>query len=152
MPSRTPIDDERHFALWSMKRARPASAPKRVLVAHKDKSIGESLAVLLRLKGLQVIHSQDLKAVRRLVQSWKPHAVVMDTRLDSDSDYVFIRTLRAEADLNGRFLVAMSNVWPADPVETLKDAGFDAHCRRPCATWRIAELLEAYFTAPAKQR
>jgi DNA-binding response OmpR family regulator len=151
MASRSPHDDESHFALWSMKRTRHATAPKRVLVAHKDKSIGESLAVLLRLKGLQVIHSQDMKAVRRLVQSWKPQAVVMDTRLDSDSDYIFIRTLRAEAELSGRFLVAMSNVWPADPVETLKDAGFDAHCRRPCATWRIADLLDTYFTAPAKR-
>ena len=54
-----------------------------------------------------------------------------------------------DADLTGRLLVAMSNVWPADPIQTLKDAGFDAHCRRPCSTWRIVDLVEAFFAAPA---
>ncbi|KND56217.1 Response regulator receiver domain protein(CheY) [Candidatus Paraburkholderia kirkii] len=119
-----------------------------MLIAHKDKSIGDSLAVQLRLKGLQVIHSQDLKSVRTLVNSWQPHALLLDKSLDSDSGYVFLRTLRMDADVTCRLLVAMNNVWPADPVQTLKEAGFDAHCRRPCATWRIVDLVKAFFSAP----
>ncbi|CDY75358.1 Response regulators consisting of a CheY-like receiver domain and a winged-helix DNA-binding domain [Caballeronia glathei] len=149
MGGRSTIDDERQFALWSIKRARTQDSSRRVLIAHKDKSVGESLAVMLRLKGLQVILSQDLKAVRSLVQNWKPQALILDTSLDSESGYVFIRTLRMDADITGRLLVAMSDVWPADPIETLKDAGFDAHCRRPCSTWRIVDLVDAYFSAPA---
>jgi DNA-binding response OmpR family regulator len=152
MASRSPAEQEKHFALWSIKRARTQDASRRVLIAHKDKSIGESLAVMLRLKGLEVIHSQDLKSVRSLVQNWKPQALVLDTSLDSESGYVFIRTLRMDADITGRLLVAMSGVWPADPVETLKDAGFDAHCRRPCSTWRIVDLVEAFFSAPATRQ
>ncbi|SAL22640.1 response regulator [Caballeronia terrestris] len=149
MASRSPVDQEKQFALWSIKRARTQDPSRRVLVAHKDKSIAESLAVMLRLKGLQVIHSQDLKSVRRLVETWKPQALILDTSLDSESGYIFIRTLRMDADLTGRLLVAMSNVWPADPIQTLKDVGFDAHCRRPCSTWRIVDLVEAFFAAPA---
>ncbi|SAL45227.1 response regulator transcription factor [Caballeronia humi] len=149
MASRSPVDQEKQFALWSIKRARTQDSSRRVLVAHKDKSIAESLAVMLRLKGLQVIHSQDLKSVRRLVETWKPQALILDTSLDSESGYIFVRTLRMDADLTGRLLVAMSNVWPADPIQTLKDAGFDAHCRRPCSTWRIVDLVEAFFAAPA---
>jgi DNA-binding response OmpR family regulator len=145
-------DNESEFALWRIKRAH-SSVPgevrtRRVLIAHKDKSIGDSLAVQLRLKGLQVIHSQDLKSVRALLASWHPQALLLDTSFDNESGYVFLRTLRNDADLTGRLLVAMSNVWPADPVDTLKAAGFDAHCRRPCSTWRIVELVEAFFTAP----
>ena len=141
-------DNESEFALWRIKRARAGDASRRVLIAHKDKSIGDSLAVQLRLKGLQVIHSQDLKSVRALVHSWQPQALLLDTRLDNDSGYVFLRTLRMDADVTGRLLVAMSNVWPADPVQTLKEAGFDAHCRRPCATWRIVDLVESFFSMP----
>jgi DNA-binding response OmpR family regulator len=149
MASRSPVDDEKQFALWSIKRAGTQGSPRRVVIAHKDKSIAESIAVMLRLKGLQVIHCQDLKSVRSLVQNWKPQALILDTNLDSESGYVFIRTLRMDADFTGRLLVAMSNVWPADPIETLKDAGFDAHCRRPCSTWRILDLVDAFFFAPA---
>ncbi|WP_250493306.1 histidine kinase [Caballeronia sp. GAWG1-1] len=147
--SSSQANNEREFALWRMKRAHTGDAPRRVLVAHKDKSIGESLAVQLRLKGLQVILSQDLKSVRALVNSWKPQALIVDTSLDSESGYVFIRTLRMDVDVTGRLLVALSNVLPADPVQTLKEAGFDAHCRRPCSTWRIVEMVEAFFSAPA---
>jgi DNA-binding response OmpR family regulator len=146
-------DNESEFALWRTKRAHASasgeSRSRRVLIAHKDKSIGDSLAVQLRLKGLQVIHSQDLKSVRALVHSWQPQALLLDTSLDSDTGYVFLRTLRNDADLTNRLLVAMSNAWPADPVHTLKEAGFDAHCRRPSATWRIVELVESFFSAPA---
>jgi DNA-binding response OmpR family regulator len=141
-------DNEREFALWRIKRASPGDASRRVLVAHMDKTIGESLAVQLRLKGLEVIHSQDLKSARALVKSWQPQALLVDTSLDNESGYVFLRTLRMDADLTGRLLIAMSNVWPADPVHSLKEAGFDAHCRRPCSTWRIVELVEEYFSAP----
>ena len=95
-------DNESEFALWRIKRARTGDASRRVLIAHKDKSIGDSLAVQLRLKGLQVIHSQDMKSVRALVHSWQPQALLLDTRLDNDSGYVFLRTLRMDADVTGR--------------------------------------------------
>lgn len=148
MASRSGTDDEHHFALWSGKQARMPIGSPRVLIAHQDKLIADSLGALLRLTGLQVMQTQNLKSARSLLQNWKPQALILDTRLDSDSDFSFIRTLRPDADITGRLLVAISNVWPADPVETLKDAGFDAHCRRPCATWRLVEMLTTYFSIP----
>ncbi|MGA7816111.1 response regulator [Caballeronia sp.] len=148
MTSRSGTDDERHFAVWNGKHPRmPIGSPK-VLIAHQDKLIAESLGALLRLTGLQVMQTQNLKSARSLLQNWKPQALILDTQLDSDSGYMFIRTLRPDAELTGRLLVAISNVWPADPVETLKDAGFDAHCRRPCATWRLVEVLTTFFSMP----
>src|SRR5471030_758835 len=149
MSGRSGTDDERHFALWSGKQARMPIGSPRVLIAHQDKLIGESLAALLRLTGLQVMHTQNLKSARSLLQNWKPQALILDTRLDSESGYAFISALRPDADITGRLLVAISNVWPADPVETLKDAGFDGHCRRPCATWRLVEVLTTFFSIPS---
>jgi CheY-like chemotaxis protein len=149
MGLRTGIDDERHYALWRSRQSHIPVLSPRVLIAHQDKLMAESLAVLLRLTGLQVLHAQNLVTARALIESWKPQALILDTRLDSDSDFTFIRTLRLDADITGQLLVAISNVWPADPVERLKAVGFDAHCRRPGATWRIAELLQGYFSIPA---
>ncbi|KLU26289.1 histidine kinase [Caballeronia mineralivorans PML1(12)] len=152
MSNRLGTDDERHFALWSRKQARMPIGSPRVLIAHQDKLIGESLAALLRLTGLQVMQTQSLKSARSLLQNWKPQALILDTRLDSESGYAFINALRPDADITGRLLVAISNIWPADPIETLKDAGFDAHCRRPCATWRLAEMLTTYFSIPQRRQ
>ncbi|WP_232316555.1 hypothetical protein [Candidatus Burkholderia verschuerenii] len=87
--------------------------------------------------------------MRALVHNWEPQALLLDTTLDSESGYVFLRNLRMDADLTGKLLVAMSNVWPADPVHSLKEAGFDAHFRRPCSTWRIVKLVEAFFSTPS---
>ena len=101
MSSRLGTDDERHFALWSRKRARMPIGSPRVLIAHQDKLIGESLAALLRLTGLQVMQTQSLKSARSLLQNWKPQALILDTQLDCESGYSFIRTLRPDADFNG---------------------------------------------------
>jgi CheY-like chemotaxis protein len=150
MTSRSGTDDERNFAVWSGKRPRMPIGSPRVLIAHQDKLIAESLGALLRLTGwLQVMQTQNLKSARSLLQNWKPQALILDTQLDSDSGYMFIRTLRPDAEVTGRLLVAISNVWPADPIETLKDAGFDGHCRRPCATWRLVEVLTTFFSIPS---
>jgi DNA-binding response OmpR family regulator len=146
MITRHATDDERQFAWWTLERAPAPVARPRVLIAHTDRPIGESLAVVLRLKGLQVMIAHDLKTVRSLVANWKPEALLLDTRLDSDTGYRLIRQLRVDVGNTCRLLVAISNIAPADPVESLKDAGFDAHCRRPCATWRVAGLLESYFS------
>ncbi|WP_232316554.1 hypothetical protein [Candidatus Burkholderia verschuerenii] len=57
-------DNESAFALWRIKRVEAGDSSRRVLIGHKDKSVGEFLAVQLRLKGLDVIHSQDLVGAR----------------------------------------------------------------------------------------
>jgi CheY-like chemotaxis protein len=150
MGLRSGLEDERQYALWSAKRARIPVLSPRVLIAHQDKVMAESLAALLRLTGLQVMHAQNLASARSLIHNWKPQALLLDTRMDSNSGYSFIRALRLDTDIKDRLLVAISNVWPDDPIETLKAAGFDAHCRRPGATWRIAELLQGYFSIPSR--
>jgi hypothetical protein len=56
-----------------------------------------------------------------------------------------MRTARAERSNADVLMLAMSNVWPLDPIGLLKDAGFDGHCRRPCSLWRVADILENHF-------
>jgi hypothetical protein len=45
-------------------------------------------------------------------------------------------------------LLAMRNIWPLDPIGSLREAGSDGHCRRPCSLWQMVDILERYF-APA---
>ncbi|WP_345815995.1 histidine kinase [Paraburkholderia sp. PREW-6R] len=121
------------------------TASRRVLIGHRDTAIGESLVLLLTLKGYEAIHAGDLTKVQCFLKWWRPHAILLDTRLDAVLDYRFTRTLRSDLANADVLLLAMSNIWPRDPIGQLKDAGFDGHCRRPLSLWRVVDILEAYF-------
>ncbi|MFL9999563.1 MULTISPECIES: response regulator [Paraburkholderia] len=145
MTRRVSLDDETEFAIWKRRSAADARQSRRVLIGHRDKAIGESLVLLLSLKGYDAIYAADLIKMQSFLKWWKPHAVLLDTRLDSVSSYEFTRTARAERSNADVLMLAMSNVWPLDPIGLLKDAGFDGHCRRPCSLWRVADILENHF-------
>jgi CheY-like chemotaxis protein len=144
LTDRSEDDYAAQFATWKVKRLPTSYASRRVLIGHQDKAVADSLALSLRLNGSQVMHAQSLQSLRPVVVAWRPHALLLDTRLDVSSGFAFLRSLQS-TDGENMLLVAMSNNRPFDAIDTLKAAGFDAHCRRPCATWRIAGLLDDYF-------
>lgn len=153
MTRRISLDDEHEFAFWKTDREAEATAPRRVLVAHRDRAIGESLCLLLSHKGYEAVCAQDLAESRRYLKCWAPHALLLDTRLDSASDYDFVKAVRTDASFANLLILAMSNIWPLDSVTALRNAGFDGHCRRPCSLWRIADLLDGHFSeAAGRQR
>ncbi|ACD18827.1 response regulator [Paraburkholderia phytofirmans] len=145
MTRRVSLDDETEFAIWKRRSTADSGPSHRILIGHRDKAIGESLVLSLSLKGYEAIYAADLIKVQSFLKWWKPHAVLLDTRLDSVSSYEFARAARAERSNADVLILAMSNVWPLDPVSLLKDAGFDGHCRRPCSLWRVADILEHHF-------
>jgi DNA-binding NtrC family response regulator len=145
LTDRSEDDYAEQFATWNVKRLPMSFASRRILIGHEDKVVGDSLAFSLRLKGSQVLHAQSLQSLRPIAAAWRPHALLLDTRLDVAAGFAFLRSLQGK-DSKNMLLVAMSNSRPFDAIDALKAAGFDAHCRRPCATWRIAGLLDDYFS------
>lgn len=139
------INTEHEFACWDFQE-NPRPTPKpRVVVVHQDKSIGESLALLLAREGYEAVHTEAITKARIFVSRWKPHAILLDTRLDAVSHYSFARQLRADETSRELMLLAMSNIWPSDSVPAMRQAGFNAHCRRPCSLWRVVDALDAWF-------
>jgi len=146
MTRRVPLDDEQECAFWRTgARAEATTASRRILVGHADEAIGSSIALLLRLRNYQVAHATAISKLSRYVESWRPHALLLDTRLDAASHYAFVRAVR-NGDLMGDMLIlAMSKIYPLDSLPSLKDAGFDGHVRRPCSVWRVADLMDSHF-------
>jgi CheY-like chemotaxis protein len=149
---RASLDDETEFAIWKHGGAAAMPPPsRRILIGHRDKAIGNSLVLLLSLKGYDAIHTADLIKAQSFLKWWKPHAMLLDTRLDSLPNYQFTRNVRAERSNADILLLAMSDIWPHDPIGPLREAGFDGHCRRPCSLWRVLDILESYYV-PAPVR
>lgn len=145
MARRLPSEDESQFAFWSFNRRQSPNANKRVLVAHKDRAVGESISMLLRLKGMDSAFAQDHESICELLQTQMPAVVLMDTRLDAGPNYEFMQRLRSEAASENLLMVAMSNFFPHEPIEALQLAGFDGHFRRPCETWRVIDVLVTFL-------
>lgn len=145
MTTRAFIDNESEFALWTRRSATKAHLKPRVLIAHRDKAIGESLVLLLSMKGYDALYAADLPHLKCYLNHWEPQAILFDTRFDAATDYRFTRSLRDDPAHADVLMLAMSNIWPSDPIGQMKDAGFDGHCRRPCSLWRVADILEGYF-------
>lgn len=145
MGRRLPGEDETQFALWTFKRFQSQSTNRRVLVAHQDRPVGESISMLLGLKGLEATFAEDRDQISQLFRSDMPAVVLMDTRLDDRPNYEFTRSLRAEAASTNLLLIAMSDFAPVEPIEDLRLAGFDGHFRRPCETWRVIDVLVTFL-------
>jgi DNA-binding response OmpR family regulator len=142
---RNPFEDSSEQALWNAKQSRVSWVARKVLVAHKDVAVGESIALLLGFKGFAAIHTVDLSSTRKLIASWEPEALLIDTRLDVETDYAFVRSYTADPANAKRLVLGLSGIFPVDPIDKLREAGFDGHCRRPCPLWRLSDLLCAFF-------
>ena len=92
MTSRAAEASSAQFALWKRKAVKATKDARRVLVAHPDPSVGESLVVLLCLKAFQAKHAIDVAATRSILDQWRPCAVFLDTRIGGvDDDYSYAR-------------------------------------------------------------
>jgi len=144
--NRPPYDDTSQHALWNRKKF-TAILPvfRRVIVAHVDAPVGESTSLMLGLKDFPSIYAPDLCSTRRLLDEWGAQVMLLDTRLDIDTDFAFVRGFTSDPTNADRLVIALSSIYPEDSMETLQAAGFDGHCRRPCPIWRLSDILSEYF-------
>jgi len=136
-------------SLWNRKRLRLPPESRRVLLALTERVLGASLASLFELKGFPAQLAMDAPSVRHIVGEWRPHVLLVDTRLGGCGNYALVRDLRQAEDHASRLIIAMSGFLPEEPIARLKEAGYDGHCRRPCPVWQMTDLLDEYFACHA---
>jgi CheY-like chemotaxis protein len=134
-----------HYALWNRKQKHTVPESRRVLVAHADRSLGESLTALFALKGFPAEFAGDATTLHRKIRAWRPQVILLDTRIGGCGNYTLVNHLRAMPDVQRRLIIAMSGFLPEEPLNLLKEAGYDGHCRRPCPVWQLTDLLDEFF-------
>ena len=146
MSNRPPYDDSAQHALWNRKKFPPILPVfRRVIVAHADSAVGESMALMLGLKGYPSIYASDLRSTRRLFDEWGAQALLLDTRLDIETGFAFVRGFTCNSTNASRLVIGLSSIFPEDSMPILKTVGFDGHCRRPCPLWRLSDILSEFF-------
>jgi CheY-like chemotaxis protein len=129
------------FILWNPKHSRGPVDANSVVIAHADADVGESVALLLRLRGLVAIYAPGLETLELMIEHWKPRALLIDMRLCRSDDFRFVRNARDDPAYSGVLIVALTGAWPdATPTEA-RSLGFDGLCHRRCPVWRLANVL-----------
>lgn len=134
---------------WNRKQTRLRPEARRVLLALPERVLGSSLVSLFELKGFPARLALDAAAVKHSIAEWRPHVLLLDTRIGGSANYALVRELRTAADDADRLIIAMSGFLPEEPIALLKEAGYDGHCRRPCPVWQTTDLLDEYFACHA---
>ncbi|AUX33895.1 MULTISPECIES: GAF domain-containing protein [Sorangium] len=116
-------------------------AALRVLVVDDSVDGAESLALLLRLSGheTRAVHTgpDALTATRELGAD----VVFLDIGLPGMNGYDVARRLRAEPDLTGLFLVALTGWGTEEDRRQAREAGFDHHLTKPVDAAEVKRLV-----------
>jgi CheY-like chemotaxis protein len=115
----------------------------RVLVVEDNVDSGDSLSMLLRLHGHEVLVARSGPTALEVAASFHPALVLMDIGLPGMDGYEVARRMRADPGLAGVTLCALTGYTPSE-ADRLRpqQAGFDHHFVKPIALDTLLGLLK----------
>ncbi|HVO11249.1 MAG TPA: response regulator [Vicinamibacteria bacterium] len=126
----------------------PPTAPgpepgRRVLVIDDNEDAAESLRVMLQLHGhaveVALSGADGLETARRFL----PEVVLCDLGLPQLDGLAVAEAMRADPELRGARLIAITGYGGPEDVERALRAGFDTHLTKPADPVRLLELVAA---------
>ena len=116
---------------------------KRLLIVDDNADAGESLALLLRLDGHEVLTATSGEAALQKVATYRPDVMLLDLGMPRMSGYDLAERVRARPELRAAMLVAVSgHGLPRDRLRS-RAAGFHAHLLKPVSPAEVAALVAA---------
>jgi len=110
--------------------AQPVADSLRILVVDDNRDAAESLAMLLRLHGHEVVIASDGHAAVELALNQLPAVVLLDIGLPGIDGYEVCRRIRQHG-LDEMLVVAMTGYGQERDRQRSQDAGFDTHTVKP---------------------
>jgi CheY-like chemotaxis protein len=128
-----------------MKNSDPADAPvpirRNILIADDNQDALESLALMLRMEGHDVVCASDGEEALALAGLRKPEIVVLDVGMPKLDGCEVARRIRAESWGRGAILVALTGWGQEVDRKRSKDAGFDMHLVKPVDPATLCDML-----------
>jgi signal transduction histidine kinase len=125
----------------------PPSAPpppRRILVVDDNVEAALTLAELLRLEGHETYVAHDGPSAVDAARSLSPDVAILDIGLPGFDGLEVARRLRAEPELRGLLLVALSGWVQPDDRARSREAGFDHHLAKPVQLKSLELVLEEW--------
>lgn len=115
---------------------------RRILVVDDYAPASQALARLLRLDGHIVQSASTAAEAMTIALDFRPEVVLLDINLGGDTDGLTVaRWMRAQDNLGGVLLVAMTGQRDPETARRLAEAGFDRHLVKPMPFADIEQLI-----------
>jgi PAS domain S-box-containing protein len=124
-----------------------SSARRRFLVVDDNSDAADSLAMLLRLSGIDAEVAYDGPSALEQMRVTRPEVVLLDLGMPGMDGFDVAARIRADAELCGTVLVALTGWGQPDHRLRTAEAGFDRHLVKPV---ELAELQGLLTLRPAR--
>ena len=118
-------------------------ALRRILVVDDKRDAAESMAMLLRLRGHQVLVAHDARQALEIAAVAWPSVILLDIGLPEIDGYEVCRRLRQQGMVDTQ-IIAMTGYGQERDRQRSKEAGFDAHTVKPVDIGEILKLLASH--------
>ncbi|MBN2144563.1 MAG: response regulator [Candidatus Aureabacteria bacterium] len=123
------------------------SSKKKILLVDDDERVMRSLLRYFKTKSVYEVEtaSSGFRA-GVLMESFKPHLVILDIMLGDINGYEVIKTIRKHPEQKATKVIAISGFVKDDEIKTLLSSGFDDYLAKPFKLsdlmHKVEELLE----------
>jgi PAS domain S-box-containing protein len=118
-----------------------ASVSRRVLIADDNQDSAESLAMLLRIEGHEVVVVHDGPEALAAVAQFKPEFALLDIGMPRLSGYEVAKKIREAEPASAVKLIAVTGWGQHSDKARARFSGFDHHFTKPVEPERLMELL-----------
>ena len=132
--------------------AKDRSPAHRILVVDDVRASAETLTMLLRVLGHEVVTANDGRTALELAQQNKPDTIFLDIAMPEMDGYEVARRIRATPDLKETVVVALTGYGQEEDRRRAKEAGFDYHVTKPASVAGLREILARRGTPLTRER
>ena len=115
---------------------------RRVLIADDNRDAADSLAMMLRLEGHDVVVAHDGNAALSLFDGRMPDVALLDIGMPHMNGYEVARQIRARPGGEHVLLVAVTGWGQEKDRRQSREAGFDHHLTKPVEPDVISRLMQ----------
>ncbi len=116
--------------------------PRRILVVDDNEDAADSLTMVLQLDGHQVATAYTAEDALALAEEFRPDVALLDVGLPRMDGYELAGRLRALAQLDRVYLVALTGYGQPGDRERALAAGFDSHLVKPAEYRALQDIIE----------
>lgn len=116
----------------------------RIMVVEDNVDSADSLSMLLRLHGNEVLVARTGPTALDVASDIKPHVVLLDIGLPGMDGYQVARCLREQPEFENTVLCALTGFTPSDADRRRhQETGFDYHFVKPVNLERLLEVFKS---------
>lgn len=118
---------------------------KRVLIVEDDEDNRKIVTKILSLDGYEVAEAVDGEEGLEKVRTWKPDLILMDLALPRLDGWEATRQLKADPQLRGIPVIALTAFAMRGDEEQAREAGCDDYLPKPARPSEIRDMVRKHL-------